>query len=453
MSHHSPHHITLHIAGMTCASCEILLERKLRSVSGVKNVKVDHRRDTATLVLDPHAPPTIDHLTAVIHEAGYSLEQEETPTTETVAPAEQKWIEIGCSLLIIYALYILLKAFDLVSLAPTAEDTLSFAGIILIGLVAGASSCLAVTGGLLLAMAAKYNEVHRAESMRQKFIPLLHFNLGRLASYFVLGGLVGLLGKSIVLSPAVTGYMNIVIALVMFWLALTMLTIIPKGSFFFRPPKKLSHAIARLSESENPAAPITLGALTFFLPCGFTQSLQLVALASGSFMGGALTMGLFALGTLPSLLGISFISSAAKGRTSHLFLHFAGVLVLLLSIFNLRSGMALANISFGKMFEPQVRQEAVIGAPKKTGTQEIAMRVTPYGYEPSELSVQAGSPVRWQIDGSQASGCTSGLVVPDLKINQPLKKGNNVIEFTPMTRGDIAFTCSMGMVRGTIHVL
>ena len=453
MAHHSPHHLTLHIAGMTCASCEILLERKLSAIPGVKEVKVNHRKDTATLVLDEHSPPTIDHLTAVIHEAGYSLEQEETPTTETVAPAEQKWIEIGCSLLIIFALYKILQIFDLVSLAPAAEGTLSIAGIILIGLVAGTSSCLAVTGGLLLAIAAKYNEIHHAKTVREKFIPLLHFNIGRLASYFVLGGLVGLLGKSIVLSPAMTGYMNIAVALVMLYLALTMLTIIPKGSFPLRPPKRMSHAIARLSESNNPLAPLTLGALTFFLPCGFTQSLQLVALASGSFMSGALTMFLFALGTLPSLLGISFISTKATGRTSHLFIHFAGVLVLLLSIFNLRSGMALANISFTRVFAPASRQEVVIGAPGKTGTQEISMRVTAYGYEPPELTVQAGTPVRWTIDGSEASGCTSGLVVSDLKINQPLKKGSNVFEFTPKIRGDIAFTCSMGMIRGTIHVL
>ena len=196
-----------------------------------------------------------------------------------------------------------------------------------------------------------------------------------------------------------------------------------------------------------------LGALTFFLPCGFTQSLQLVALASGSFVGGATTMFLFALGTLPSLLGISFISSKATGRTSHLFIHFAGVLVLLLSIFNLRNGMALANINFTQILEQRGNAEVAIGAPKKTGIQEIAMRVTPSSYVPNELTVQAGSPVRWAIDGSQASGCTSGLVVPDLKINQPLKKGMNVIEFTSTTRGDITFTCSMGMIRGTIRVL
>lgn len=453
MSHHSPHRLTLHIAGMTCGSCEILLERKLRAIEGVKDVAVNHRKNIASLVLDENSPPSMEHLAAVIHEAGYSLENENMPTTETVAPKEQKWIEVGCSLLIIFAIYKVLQAFDLVSLAPAAEDTLSYAGIILIGLVAGTSSCLAVTGGLLLAIAAKYNEIHHAKTMREKFIPLLHFNIGRLASYFVLGGLVGLFGQSIVLSPAVTGYMNIAIALVMLWLALTMLTIIPKGGFPIRPPKKMSHAIARLSESKNPAAPITLGALTFFLPCGFTQSLQLVALASGSFMTGAIVMFLFALGTLPSLLGISFISSKARGRTSHLFIHFAGVLVLLLSIFNLRSGMALANINLTEIFASKGESELIIGAPKKTGMQEIVMRVTPYGYEPSELTVQAGSPVRWQIDGSEASGCTNGLVVPDLKINQPLKRGNNVIEFTPVTRGDIAFTCSMGMVRGIIHVL
>ncbi|HLC75595.1 MAG TPA: sulfite exporter TauE/SafE family protein [Candidatus Peribacterales bacterium] len=453
MPHNSPHHLTLHIAGMTCGSCEILLERKLRAVPGVKDVAVNHRKNTASLVLDTESPPSIDHLAAIIHEAGYSLENEDTPTTETVAPAEQKWIEIGCSLLIIFAVYKVLQAFNLISLAPTAETTLSFTGIILIGLVAGTSSCLAVTGGLLLAIAAKYNEIHRAKTVWEKFTPLLHFNIGRLASYFVLGGMVGVLGKSIVLSPAATGYTNIVVALVMLWLALTMLTIIPKGSFPIRLPKKLGHKIARLSESRNPLAPLMLGALTFFLPCGFTQSLQLVALASGSFVGGATTMFLFALGTLPSLLGISFISSKATGRTSHLFIHFAGVLVLLLSIFNLRNGMALANINFTQILEQRGNAEVAIGAPKKTGIQEIAMRVTPSSYVPNELTVQAGSPVRWAIDGSQASGCTSGLVVPDLKINQPLKKGMNVIEFTSTTRGDITFTCSMGMIRGTIRVL
>src|SRR5205085_1213377 len=131
-----------------------------------------------------------------------------------------------------------------------------------------------------------------------KFRPLLHFNVGRLASYFVFGGLVGTLGQSITLTTQMSGYMSIAVALIMLWLALTILQIIPKGSFPIRPPKKLSRWIAGLSESKHPLAPFILGAMTFFLPCGFTQSLQLVALASRSFIAGALTMFTFALGTL-----------------------------------------------------------------------------------------------------------------------------------------------------------
>ena len=51
----------------------------------------------------------------------------------------------------------------------------------------------------------------------------------------------------------------------------------------------------------------------FFLPCGFTQALQLYVLGKGSFATGAVTMLVFALGTLPALLSLSALSSFAKG--------------------------------------------------------------------------------------------------------------------------------------------
>ena len=189
------------------------------------------------------------------------------------------------------------------------------------------------------------------QTMGDKMRPLLYFNAGRLASYFVLGGVVGLIGQSITLSIKMSGYMSILVAVIMLYLALTILQIIPKGSFPIRPPKKLSRWVAGLSESKHPAAPFTLGAMTFFLPCGFTQSLQLVALASGSFLAGALTMFAFAMGTLPSLIGISVISSTAKGATSRLFLRFSGALVFILALVNLNSGFALTGINLASAFK------------------------------------------------------------------------------------------------------
>ncbi len=438
---------TIHISGMTCHSCEILLERRLKKMTGIQNVQINHKTGIATITTNSADAVDIDQINAVIRDAGYGLADEDSPmSTDT---AKQKWLDIGASLLIIFALYKFLEAFDLVSLAPSTTGALSIGGIFLIGLVAGTSSCLAITGGLLLALAAKNNEIHQAQTRWHKFQPLLQFNFGRLVSYFVLGGLVGVLGQSITLSSQVSGYMSIVVALIMLWLALTILKIIPKGSFPIRPPKKLSHWIHDLSESDHPAAPFMLGAFTFFLPCGFTQSLQLVALASGNFSTGATVMFVFALGTLPSLIGLSAISSAASGKTSRLFLHFSGTLVLVLALFNVQSGLALAGITItGSNNQPTTAVPSIIN-----NAQEVSMKVLSNRYDPANITITAGIPVKWKIDGSQAFGCTSMITIPSLNISQSLSRGENVITFTAPERGTLPFMCSMGMVRGSFTVL
>ena len=76
---------------------------------------------------------------------------------------------------------------------------MSYGLAFLIGLVASVSSCLAVTGGLLVALAAKYNETNPYLTDRQRLIPPLYFNLGRIISYTLLGGAIGALGSALTL--------------------------------------------------------------------------------------------------------------------------------------------------------------------------------------------------------------------------------------------------------------
>ena len=104
----------------------------------------------------------------------------------------------------------------------------------------------------------------------------------------------------------------------------------PGGIFnFFR---KIEH---------KTLTPLIVGFATFFLPCGFTQSMQVSALGSGSFMSGLLIMFAFALGTLPMLVLLSFGSASfAHGRHAPLFFKSAGVVVIGLGIFALLSGLA-----------------------------------------------------------------------------------------------------------------
>src|SRR5260370_39909120 len=90
-----------------------------------------------------------------------------------------------------------------------------------------------------------------------------------------------------------------------------------------RMPKMLAHKIHDLSENKVRGGAFLLGASTFFLPCGFTQALQLYVLAKGSFTTGALTMLAFSLGTLPALISLSAMSSFATGGFQTYFLKLA----------------------------------------------------------------------------------------------------------------------------------
>ncbi|MBI2117804.1 cation transporter, partial [Candidatus Peregrinibacteria bacterium] len=158
----------LYIGGMTCGSCELLLERKLRHVTGILAADVDHRTGTALITARSDALPSIKKLQYVIEQAGYTLLED--PPLSTFH--QRKWLEIGGALVVILALGKLLSTFNLVSLAPSTSGAITLGGTFLIGLVAGTSSCLAVTGGLLMSVAAKHNELHQGETSWKKFQPL-----------------------------------------------------------------------------------------------------------------------------------------------------------------------------------------------------------------------------------------------------------------------------------------
>ena len=219
-----------------------------------------------------------------------------------------------------------------------------------------------------------------------------------------------------------------------------------------RMPKALAHRIHELSDSDRPAAPFALGALTFFLPCGFTQALQLYVLASGSATTGALTMFIFALGTLPALLSLSVLTSFVKGAFRHYFLRLAGAVVVLLGVMNIQSGIVLAGgkpIDLAALFSggsaQNIAQEELV--PLVNGVQIATMRAAGYSYTPNRFRVRAGVPVEWRIDGGSAAGCGRMVTMPALGITKILsQRGETVIQFTPTEPGELAFNCGMGMM-------
>ncbi len=445
--------LQLKIHGMHCASCEVLIERKFKKVAGVEKVNVDHASGKAEILCSRE--PNLKELASAVQQDGYrvSLWQQQGHASELPHQNTRKdYVQIGALFLIIVAVYLTLKQFDLVPSLGISSN-MSYGFVFLIGLVAAMSTCLAVTGGLLLAVAAKYNEWFPHLTGAQKLKPHLYFNIGRVLSYTILGGAAGAAGSVLSFSPAATGFMTIAASLVMIILGFQLLHIFPwMARFQPKMPKFLAHKIHDLSGKHNKSTPLLLGAATFFLPCGFTQALQLYVLSKGDVMTGALTMLAFSLGTLPALMSLSAISSFAKGAFQRHFLKFSGVLVIMLGVFNVNNGLALtgSNFNLGSILQASggsgEKQQIDRTAQIIDGKQIVDMQVVGLSYTPHQFTVVQGVPVEWRIDGSRAQGCAQVISVPKLGIVKYLSPNSpTVITFTPKGVGSIGFSCTMGM--------
>lgn len=369
----------------------------------------------------------------------------------TPANSRRDYLEIGAAFLIIVAVVLALGRFDLLPKQFGVSETMSYGLVFVIGLVASISSCIAVTGGLLVAVAAKYNEATSNLTRAQRMKPHIYFNAGRIISYTLLGGAIGALGSALTLSPEINGVLTLVASAVMILLGLQMLKLLPALTRFLPTmPKSFGHFIHDLAERDANGGAFVLGAATFFLPCGFTQALQLYVLAKGSFAVGALTMLAFSLGTLPALLSLSAMSSLATGNFQRHFLRFAGAAVVVLGIANIQYGLVLADSTMNSPSTVATDQPPEAQTAQVTDAQDkqiVVMRIEELSYIPNRFIVKQGIPVEWRIDASDAAPCGRFLLAPGLGIRKILSdRSTTVISFTPQQAGEYAFNCGMGMM-------
>ena len=445
--------IKLEIAGMHCKSCELLIEGELSQVPGVKHVKVDHHKGLAEIFYNEQAPDQ-EKLKQVVKEAGYMVGQAESLPLINHNPLE--YIDLGVAVLILIILYLILQASGLGGLVMSAASgTAGASAALIVGLAAGFSTCMALVGGLVLGMSAEYAKKHPEATSAQKFRPHIYFNLGRILGFGFLGGLLGIMGSIFQLSGTIQGALAIIIGAIMLIVGLQLTNIFPRlEKFKFSLPKSIGKFFGlKTHEKEySHSRAVLLGLATFFLPCGFTQAMQLLAINSGSFVRGALIMSMFALGTAPGLLGVGGLTSVVKGAFANKFFKFAGVAVIAFSLFNIVNGYRLTGLSFGASNTIASNQQSSV-AVSQNNYQVIHMTQTGHGYTPNVFTVRKGVPVKWIIDSQNQYSCDSSIVVSTLGIKKALQQGENVVEFTPGQAGVINFSCSMGMFTGQFNVI
>ena len=453
---------TVCIKGMHCRSCELLVEDELLKVPGVKKAIVSQRAGTAEIECDCEIDPK--HIEQAVNNAGYCLGVDEKPLLST---NPRDWRDLGIAIFLALDLFFVAKGLGLFHISWVSSNNYSSLPIVfLVGLTAGVSTCMALIGGLVLGASAKFAEKHPNATTAEKFKPHLFFNAGRIVSYAIFGAIVGFLGSFFQLSSSVLGILIIAVGMVMLLLGAQLLEIFP----FLRGinitlPKEISRLFGIKEQSEKEYShknAAVLGATTFFLPCAFTQAMVLFAMGSGSAVTGALTLGVFAIGTAPGLLGVGGLTSVVKGAAARLFFKTAGVVVIFLALFNINNGYNLTGFNFNPgeiiatIFGP-VSVAAVNNTdPNVTlenGVQIVRMTQSGSGYSPNMFTIKRNIPVRWVINSTDANTCASSIISSQLNIRKSLSPGENVIEFTPTEIGTVRFSCSMGMFTGAFNVV
>lgn len=328
---------------MHCASCAGVIEKSLKKIDGVETVEVNIGTEKAKISFD-ESKTNAEQFSKVIAPLGYTLVvSEAAPSAIAIEKQseEKKWAELATAApiaLVFIALFVLLQKLGIVNLITTSD--VSYGTAFMIGIVASLSTCMAVVGGLVLSMSATFAK----EGDRVR--PQVLFHLGRLVSFFILGGVIGALGSAFTLNTVGTFVLGLLVAVVMLLLGINLLDLFPWAKRF-QPamPKFLARHALGVSEFTHWLTPLLVGVATFFLPCGFTQAMQLYSLSTGSFLSGALTMSSFALGTLPVLALIGFSSFSVKNSPkAGIFFKTAGLIVILFAMFNLINSLVVIGL-------------------------------------------------------------------------------------------------------------
>lgn len=93
-------------------------------------------------------------------------------------------------------------------------------------------------------------------------------------------------------------------------------------------------------------------------------------------------------------------------------------------------------------------------APVEDGVQTAAVTVGPDGFAPDRIALRAGVPARLVFTRTTDRTCATEVQVPSFGVGKtalPLDEAV-AVTFTPTEAGTFAFTCGMGMMRGTLVV-
>lgn len=338
----------------------------------------------------------------------------------------------------------LTKLFSLEYL-PVLGDRASLGLVFLFGLLT-AFHCIGMCGGFVLSGSIDGKGISQNAA----------YNVGRVLSYTIVGGLAGGIGQVFSPDGRWKGMLPLLGGIFMILLSIKMLNVFP---VLRKLNISLPSGIAKRVFTGRYKSRLIIGLLSGLMPCGPLQMIQLYALGTKSILSGAASSFVFALGTVPLLFTFGAVNSVLLKKHTKIITVLSAVVILILGLNMSGRGLALAGIDLGLPFGGRAAytgtahevKAPVIGVTADLQLVDSEIRANEYPV----IVVKKGIKVRWNLRAQEEeiNDCNNEIIIPDLKINKKILPGDNVIEFFPEKAGDMVYTCWMGMIKSKIRVV
>lgn len=441
------------IEGIHCKHCIDTITKELLKNKNIKKVSIKNN----IAIIDYENELSNPEIISTINNIDYFTKDEYIYNTLDNVDTKIKlkeFVLIFISIILIGLSLEKLFGYNIFNVIPSIDTNITYGMLILTGLLTSIH-CVSMCGAINLITIVNNNPNLKKKTLVNSCL----YNLGRVISYTLLGGLVGAIGSVFKISSTISGLIILIAAFIMFLMSLNMLGITnfhlprlsklsksPKLSRLTKPQAK-NNSNLKLKNKTNNA--FIVGLLNGFMPCGPLQAMQVYALSTGSFLKGALSMCLFSLGTVPLMLGVGIFYNLIKGQGKIIINKIASVLILILSLVMLNRGLLALNVDITKVFTSTSTYQV---AKTEDGIQVIEFDLSYNSYQ--DIKVKKDIPVKIIINVSEKylTGCNNEIILPDFNIAKKLEVGKNIIEFTPSQTGLFTYTCWMQMLKNNIEV-
>jgi sulfite exporter TauE/SafE len=212
------------------------------------------------------------------------------------------------------------------------------------GILGGFGHCIGMCGPLVTSYTLATPISGIPPSVFNRLTPHLFYNLGRITTYTLIGGIMGFSGSFVNVAGRIAGIQNVVAilaGLMMIFMGLSIIGLRRDTVWIERHNLLVLRAAQRVLGLSSPSRYYPLGLILGLLPCGLSYTVFIAAAGTGGPFPGMLTGFLFGLGTLPALLLFGAVMSSLGATLRKRIYRAGGVLVIVMGIYFLYRGVKL----------------------------------------------------------------------------------------------------------------